>query len=615
MSTVDEVKQRLDIVEVVSGYVTLTPAGRNLKALCPFHTERTPSFIVTPERGTWRCFGACATGGDIITFIMQAESLDFPEALRHLARQAGVSVADRRQTQTQPQDPLVQVNQAAARFYHQQLLSPNGAAARSYLEGRGVSPEAIESFALGWAAPGGDVLKGGLRTQGFSEELMQQAGLLHRSAQGHVRDLFRGRLLFPIRDAQGNTVGFGGRSLDDTPPKYLNTPQTPLFNKSTLLYALDAAADPIRLGGEAVVVEGYMDALMAHQHGFTNVVASMGTALTERQVAQLVGLAKSVVLALDPDTAGQEATIRSLESSWRVFQPPPRQGRGAAFSPRPKTTLRLALLPSGMDPDLLIRQEPQAWAQAVEEAQSLVDFLFQVLPERYDLTTPGGRLQLAERLGGVLLTLEESGQQDHYLGRLEELLGVNRRTLDEVLGLSRRALLGPAGARRGGPVQGYVAPFARARGDTLEEHLLALLLQDPDLKAACEPAEDLARSFRQGENREIFTHWIASDTIDRLRDDIDASLHEHLDAILLRPLPPTDLQERQEALAHCLRRLEERDLRELKAQESVLLASAQEETEEAELMELALERNRRLHRLFTSAPQQGQRGLGSRGGR
>ena len=486
MSTVDEVKQRLDIVEVISGYVTLTPAGRNLKALCPFHTERTPSFIVTPERGAWRCFGACATGGDVITFIMQAENLGFSEALRHLARQAGVALPDRRQPQpqAQPQDPLVQVNEAAARFYHQQLLSPQGTPARSYLEGRGVSPESMDAFALGWAAQGGSALKDDLRTHGFSEELMQRAGLLHRTAQGHIRDLFRGRLLFPIRDPQGNTVGFGGRSLDDTPPKYLNTPQTPLFNKSTLLYALDTAADPVRLAGEAVVVEGYMDALMAHQHGFANVVASMGTALTERQVARLVGLAKSVVLALDPDTAGQEATIRSLESSWRVFQPPPPQrqpgGRGAAFSPRPRITLRLALLPPGSDPDLLIRQDPTAWAQAVEEAKGLVDFLFQVLPERYDLTAPGGRLQLAERLGGVLLALEESGRQDHYLGRLEELLGVNRHTLDEVLGLSRRALLGPAGARRQAPVQGYMAPFVRSRGDSLEEHLLALLLHDPD---------------------------------------------------------------------------------------------------------------------------------------
>ena len=615
MTTIDDVKQRLDLVEVVSAYVTLTPAGRNLKGLCPFHAERTPSFIVTPERASWRCFGACATGGDVITFVMQAEKLDFAGALQRLAQQAGISLPTRDRKQNRLEEPLVKINEAAARFYHGELLSPRGAAARNYLMNRGVTPDAMDSFTLGWAAASGHTISHELRIHGFSEELVERSGLLRRTSQGYLRDIFQNRVVFPIRDSGGATVGFGARSLDDTPPKYLNTPQTPLFNKSALLYGLDAAIEPIRTSGEVVVVEGYMDTLMAHQHGFTNVVASMGTALTEQQVAQLVSLAKSVVLALDPDTAGQEATIRSLESSWKVFQPPigPKGsgGRGPSFSSRPQTSLRLALLPQNSDPDLLIREDPQAWAQVIIEAPSLVDFLFQVLPHRYDMTSPGSRLQLAERLGGLLLALEDSGKQDHYLGRLEKLLGVNRRTLDEVLGISRNALLRQRTRSQQTRTQGYLAPFIVAQSDALEEHILALLLHDPSLKSICMHAGDIASSFRKEENREIFTRWVSSDTVEGLRGGMDMSLHEHLDAILLRPLPPTDSHERQEALVHCISRLEERDLRELKVQESILLASAQGIEEQTEIMALALERNLRLRQIFTGPSQQNQMGPGS----
>ena len=603
MSLLDDVKARLDIVDVVSGYVPLAQAGKNLRARCPFHTERTPSFYVFPERQTWRCFGACAEGGDAISFVMKEENVEFREALHTLAQRVGVSLpSPRAQRQV---SPLHRANDAAARFYHERLVgSPEGTQALAYLEERGVTRETAASFGLGLSPVGWDELRDHLAAQGFQDELLVEAGLIQRSPAGGVRDLFHGRLMFPIRDADGRTAGFGGRSLDGSDPKYLNTPRTSIFDKGSILYALDAASESIRLEGVGVVVEGYMDALMAHQYGFRNVVASMGTALTASQVAHLVGLGRHYVLALDPDVAGQEATLRSLETSWQVFRPPARSGSGGATRAAPSAgravRLRVALLPAGQDPDELIRHDPDGWRQAIEDAADLVDFLFETLPPRYDLATSEGKLALAERLGGVILSAEDPAGQDRHLERLEGVLGVTRGTLDEALQLRRRALLRGAGRDRrgGGDVQGYAAPFARSSHDPLEEYTLALLLQNPSLWSGAEAAaEDY---FQRSENREVYRVWTGCGTIDELRVSIDPDVLEHLEALLSRALPPMDLRELPQALSHCLRRLEERRLRELTAQEGVLLAQVQGQPEEAEVLQGLRGRTERLREIFAT---------------
>ena len=607
MAAIDQIKERLDIVDVVSGHVTLAQAGRNLKARCPFHTERTPSFYVFPERQSWRCFGACAEGGDLFSFVMKAEGLTFAEALRELARRAGVSLPTRRSPEQV--NPLHQVNAAAARFYQGVLQSPQGASARDYLEGRGLGPDTVRTFALGLSPDDGGALKLHLLGLGYTEELLLRAGLLYRSGDGATRDLFRGRLLFPIRDAEGHIVGCGGRALDDVPPKYLNTPQTPVFNKSHLLYGLSDAAEAIRIQGRGVVVEGYMDALLAHQHGFRNVVASMGTALTRQQVALLQELAASFVLALDPDAAGQEATQRSLEASWRAFQRPAaahRTSRGVEVFQRAAPDLRVALLPAGTDPAELIRTDPARWTQIVEEAPLYLDFTFSWVSSRFDLSRPEERMRVAELLGPRVLALEEPGEQDRYLTRLEELVGVSRRDLGAVLGISRRDMLR---SRRAAPAatrapQGYVAPFIRARHDPLEEYTLALLLQDPSLR---EYSSGLAPAFfTRVENRELFTAWADCDILDRLRDTLDEALLEQFDALLALPVPSTDRKQRHEALTQCLRRLEENALRELKLQEQVLLAEG--EVEQGAALEVALQRNRRLREIHQEGSRQARDG-------
>ncbi len=285
MSAVDEIKQRLDIVEVISSYVTLKKAGRNYKGLCPFHAEKTPSFVVFPDTQSWHCFGACGTGGDVFSFIEQQENLDFPGALRLLARRAGVSLKPRTEAdaaQDKLKKRLHEINERAAEYFHNLLLnSTEGQTARNYLSQREINRETLSRFQLGYALDDWQALSDYLQGRGYKPDDLLTAGLIiEREGGGHY-DRFRGRLIIPIRDERGGVVGFGARALDDSPPKYINSPQTPAFDKSTLLFGLDLAKGTIRREGLAVIAEGYMDVLTAHQHGITNVVASMGTALTE----------------------------------------------------------------------------------------------------------------------------------------------------------------------------------------------------------------------------------------------------------------------------------------------------------------------------------------------
>ena len=285
MAAIDDIKARLDIAEVISGYVSLQRSGRAFKACCPFHQERTPSFYVNPERQSWHCFGACATGGDIFGFIMKAENLEFKEALQRLAQQAGVTLPTReRQSE---QDDLYRLNEAAREFFQQYLASSIGAGARSYLEGRGISRESVSKFELGLSPVDGQGLFAYLMKAGFAPEQMVRAGAVYQHQDGGHRDAFRGRLIIPIRNGQGELGGFGSRALDDSMPKYLNTGRTLVFDKGRTLYALHLAREAARQQG-MVIVEGYMDAISAHQHGYENVVASMGTALTDQQVAEVL---------------------------------------------------------------------------------------------------------------------------------------------------------------------------------------------------------------------------------------------------------------------------------------------------------------------------------------
>ena len=589
MSVVDEIKSRVEIAEVVSDYITLQKSGRNFKALCPFHSEKTPSFIVNPERQSWHCFGACATGGDALSFVMRQERLDFGEALRLLAQRTGVSLEQRGEPDRN--EALRKLNTEAAKYYQEVLASPEGRDASGYLEQRGVDEKTRDSFQLGLSPKGSDALKGRLKSLGFDLEHAVQAGLLSRGQDGSLRGFFWGRLMFPIHDRQGRVTGFGGRSLDGSDPKYINTPATAIFDKRATVYGLHMAAAAIREQESVVIVEGYMDTLAAHQHSYRNVVASMGTALTEPQISQLKNIASRFVLALDPDAAGQEATFRSLESSWHVFE---RQPLGRRQPP----DLKIAMLPLGRDPNDVIRGDAKEWERLVDGALPFMEFLIPAIASRHDLSTGHGKAQAAEAVLPLITTTANAFDQERYFGMLAEALRVTRESLEASIGAVRtvRSRSAVPYGRRSAPSASESA-LAPDRRDFIEDYVLALLLRRPELRDHVTglPPEQ----FHRTENREVFTSWLGRTTIDELRDSLDEALQEQLNNLLRIDLAPADQRSREIALGQSLRRLEKRHLQEL--QEGLLASGDPSLPPPKELEEEIVRVNARLREIFSEA--------------
>jgi DNA primase len=594
VSVVDDIKDRLDIVDVVSGYLTLQKAGRNFKALCPFHTEKTPSFTVNPERQSWHCFGACATGGDAFSFVMRMERLEFGETLRHLAQKTGVTLQQRRDGDRS--DDLYRINRETVRFYREVLASSEGQRAMAYLTERGVDANAVSAFHLGLSPRGRDRLGSHLHALGFDTERAVEAGVLHRGDDGTVRDFFWGRLMFPIHDRQGRVTGFGARSLDGSEPKYLNTRATPIFDKRATLYGLHMAVASIRERDTAVIVEGYMDVIAAHQFDYTNVVASMGTALTDQQVSLLKSTAKSFILALDPDAAGQEAALRSLESSWRVWPVAGSRRQPAPLYQRESVTLKIAALPPGRDPDELIRQDPGEWERLMREALPFMEFLIPAVAARYDLSTSDGKAQAAEAVLPLITANSNAFDQEHYFQMLAEVLDVSTEALEASVGRPGAHSYPRATGRPGqDPAKGAsVSPLAGDRRDFLEDYILALLLGWPEFK---EHARALTPHFHKIESREVFTWWLSCSTIDELRDHLDESLQEHLSYLNRIDLPPADRSSIEAALGQSIRRLEQRHLQEL--QEGLLASVDATVPPPRELEEAIVSVNTRLRELFS----------------
>ncbi|PKB73729.1 MAG: DNA primase [SAR202 cluster bacterium Io17-Chloro-G7] len=584
MTVVDDIKGRLDILEVVSQHVPLQKSGRSYKANCPFHQEKTPSFHVFPDRQSWRCFGACATGGDIFSFVMRAENLEFGDALKRLSEQSGVPLPSR-QGRSQQQASL-EINEAAREYFQRMLASAQGAEARAYLERRGLTRSVIESFELGFSPQDGESLKRALVDQKHTVQELAQAGLVHVNESGWARDLFRGRLMFPIRNNSGELTGFGGRALKDATPKYLNTPRTPAFDKGRILYGLHLAKKQANEKG-LVVVEGYMDVIAAHQHGYDNAVASMGTALTEYQVDAIRRLTSKIVMALDADAAGQQATLRSLESSWRVFQTSVagRSNGTTIFQQQTVLELKVAVLPSGKDPDDLIRASSGDWSHLIENATPFLDYLLSALSAQLDTSTPQGKAKLVDVMFPLIAAVPEPTQQDQYFQSLAAHLGVTQETLKATIGrpLPVRQTRGPRSQGQS-PAQSQrrgatASPFAKMDRDPLEDFCLALLLQNRELKKQLEDIRP--EYFRRLENREIFSQLARATGAEADEPEtgspnsiqnhleLDEELSEHVGTLASKSLPAMDQRGVLSALRDVIRRLEERHLRELKAEEEI----------------------------------------------
>ncbi|MCC7020509.1 MAG: DNA primase [Ardenticatenales bacterium] len=461
MNPVDEVRARIDIVELIGERVPLKKAGRTFKACCPFHQERTPSFVVFPESGSWRCFGACGTGGDAFDFIMRTENLPFRDALEFLARRVGVDLSPatpEAKAQVERSKRLRDAVLAAAEHWHGLLLrAPEAEAARVYLSGRGFGTDIAKSFRLGFAPDSWDATGNHLRAMGFHDDDLLAAGLLRERDGGGHYDYFRNRVVIPIHNVRGEPVGFGARALDaDSQPKYLNSPQTPIFDKGRTLFALDRARQTIRDSEEAVVVEGYTDVIRAHAAGFTNVVASLGTALTEHHVALLKRFAKRIVLALDADAAGQAATVRGLdvirEAAAGDVVPVPTARGAVRFASTLEVDLRVAVLPAGKDPDDVIRDDPEGWRSLIAGAAPVLGYLLDALTADLDLNDPSAKQTAAERLIPVIADIPDPIVRSAWMARLADKLRVDERALAARMGqVARARTTRPAPRRFDGP--------------------------------------------------------------------------------------------------------------------------------------------------------------------
>ncbi len=487
MTAIDDIKERIDIAELIGETVKLRKSGKNYSGFCPFHPNtRTPAFVVFPESGTWRCFGACNEGGDVFKFVMKKEGWDFPEALRRLAERAGVELQPRSPDEAADEkahERLRAVLEAAASFYRHQLLQTEaGAPVLNYLHGRGLSDAALEAFGVGYAPHAWEAAMSHLLGRGYSQQELSDAGLISERESGGFHDRFRHRIMLPIRDGRGRMAGFGARVVNpDDVPKFLNSPQTVLFDKGRLLYGLDKARQAIRAANQAVIVEGYLDVIALHQAGHANVVSPMGTALTEEQLRLLKRLSRRIVLALDADAAGDQATLRGLTLAREAMDhqlDPVFDSRGLVrYEGRLDADIRVVTLPPGKDPDEVVAADPQAWPTLVTRAQSVVDYVLEVLSASRDLDDPKAKAEVARQVLPLIDEVVDPVERESYRQKLARRLKVDERALEPGARRPR-----PTRRRTRSATAGIPLPAAQVVGESrLERFCLGLLLHDPEL--------------------------------------------------------------------------------------------------------------------------------------
>jgi DNA primase len=525
------IRERANLAEVVSDSVSLRRRGRSLVGLCPFHAEKTPSFTVSEERGFYHCFG-CGEHGDVFSFVMKMQALAFPDAVRFVAERFGlpvpteVSSAPRQRT-----EPLVAVNQVAAAFFREQLRAAAGARCRRYLEERGITQAAIDRFGLGYAPGGGDALVRALTAQGLAKDEAFTAGLIGRSTDGRLYDRFRDRLMFPISDLAGRVIAFGGRVLPgtpvsgDPPPKYLNSPESPVFKKGQTLYGLALARDAVRSADRVVVVEGYLDVIALAQAGIGEVVAPLGTALTADQLRVLRRFTETVIACFDGDEAGRRAAARSFP----VFIEAGLWGRGV-------------FLPAGDDPDTFVRSRgADVMAQEIAQAQPLVDaFVDGLAGPRLDAV--GRRADAAKEISRLLRAVQNPFEREALMRVASYHLGV------------REALLGghePPAPTTPAPA---AAPADRAR--SAEALLVELMALEPRL-ASMVHASGVIAEFEEPEWRTIAETIVASAQSDAPATVIERLPRELRDRVVRRLLD-AESGDRERMLADCIARIRDR---------------------------------------------------------
>jgi DNA primase len=516
---------------------------------------------------------------------MKKQGIDFGEALRLLAERVSIAIPSRLEPEAgkDERERIYQVNAAATQYFHNLLLNSAAAKkAKDYLARRGLLPKTISDFQLGFSLISREALKQYLMERGYSEGELEQAGLIIRQDDGKTHDRFRNKLMFPIFDIRGRVTGFGARVLGDSLPKYINSPQTPVFDKSSSLYGINLAAAAIRQQDMAVIVEGYMDVITTHQNGFNNVVASMGTSLTEKQVSALKKLTKNMALALDADAAGEEATLRAT-----------------GYENTLNAEVKVLILPQGKDPDDVIRDDAKTWQNLLEQAIPIVDYTFDMVTSGLDLTTAKDKSLVVDKLLPIIAEIKDMARQYHYLRKLARLVGVPEHRLEVELKKIRVAGV------RGRPKELRQEAELTRRLPSLfsspvEEYCLALLLRYPEFKTHCQGL--LAEYFENSENCEIFLVWQKVNDLASLREKLDTALHEYLDSLITKSLPSTTQTRPEEVMADCILRLREKSLRGEVAKRGEALASEAESggtvAELAKLEEQGVEPSKELGKIF-----------------
>jgi DNA primase len=510
-SFADRVKQQADIVRVVGEYVRLKKSGQNYTGLCPFHGEKTPSFAVHPVKQIFHCFG-CGKGGDVFTFVMEMEKCQFPEAVRMVAEKCGIALPRQKerspeeQKENQQRAALLEMHREAQTFFVKQLeTTGEGKVARAYLEDRGLDQEVIARFGIGYAPTGGDVLLRYLKPK-YAEKLVLESGLFSRSESGRLFDRFRTRITFPIANESGKIVAFGCRALGNDQPKYLNSPETPIYSKSNVLYHLDRAKDALRRLDFAILVEGYMDAIAVARAGISNVVASCGTSLAEPQIKLLSRFSKRVIVNYDPDSAGQAATERSisllLEHDFEV---------------------KVLALPSigdkKADPDLFIREKgAEAYMKALKEAPPFVDYLI-ARARLMDLTTGEGKLRALNFLMPYVQKIPNGLLRSEWATRISQQLRIDEPVL--------RAALHKAATERRSAIKTKPELVGKA-GKPAERRLIRMLVEAEEFKRELAQRLRQARLYQSLETEKIFAALIAAVLADEPMQptEIGASLEE-----------------------------------------------------------------------------------------
>ncbi len=473
---ISRVRDSVDIVDIVSGYVSLKKTGKNYVGLCPFHAEKTPSFTVNTDKQIFHCFG-CGAGGDVFKFLESQEGLNFPEALRQLAGRAGITLPESRpqageKKSDDERKALLAIIAEAADFFRKELEGPAGSAARAYLKKRGLSDSVVKDFSLGWAKSEWDALLRHLKQKGYPAGLMEKAGLIVKRSEGEgYYDRFRGRIIFPIRDLSGKVIAFGGRVMDDSLPKYLNSPETPLYSKSHVLYCLDRAKEQGRKLGYFIIVEGYLDAIACHQFGVQNAVATLGTALTEGHLRQMRRFAQKLVLIFDPDPAGVKAALRGLDLFIAAGM-----------------KVNVVSLPDGDDPDTFLQKHGHdAFAARLRESAKFMDFVLSQVVRGGATAAIDEKVEMAAEMLGVIARIPSGIERDYYLKKTAEALDVNETLLRQEMTKQARP--------RQQAVTAGAAARPRQQRPRAEEILIHLMLRD----------ENMARSLRGDIAPEEFT--------------------------------------------------------------------------------------------------------------